>query len=67
MKNLTTFLFTHTTGDDQLNYFSGEFSSGVYEYGNSELLNVDEGNYRVIDGQLYQIKPDLPPILMDCK
>jgi hypothetical protein len=67
MKELTTYFFTHTTGEDQINYFSGEFGLSAYGINDVSLIDMEQGIYRIVDGQLYRIKTDLPPALVKCK
>jgi hypothetical protein len=67
MNELTAYLFTHTTGEDQQHYFSGEFGSTSHGFDNVTLIDIEPGSYRMIDGQLYQIKTALPPALVECK
>ena len=67
MKELITYFFAHTTGEDQLNYFSGEFGSSFHGINDVSLIDIEQGTYRIVDGQLYQIKADLPPALLESK
>ena len=67
MKEITAYLFTNTTGEDQINYFSGEFGSSLQGHNDISVIDMEQGTYRIVDGQLYQIKAELPPVLMECK
>lgn len=66
MNEFVTYMFTNTTGEDQLNYFSGEVGSSLYGTNDISLFDMEQGTYRVIDGRLYRIKHDLPPALVEC-
>lgn len=67
MSNLTKYIFTNSTGEDQMNYFTGEFSTSLQAMDVVVSKEIENGTYRIVDGELYQVKTDLPPELVECK
>jgi len=58
MNDITTYYFSYTTAEEQMNYFTGETQTTVGIH-NSAKPELNPGVYRVIDGKLCKIKSGL--------
>lgn len=60
MRDFIVEFFASTTGDDQMNYFSGETQERVKAFEGS-ARELAAGIYRVIDGELHHVISGLIP------
>jgi len=60
MKNITVEFFASTTGEDQINYFSGNVQETMKAFEGS-ARQLAPGVYRIVDGELCQIISGLSP------
>jgi hypothetical protein len=61
MSQFLSMQFSLSTGDDEINYFTGEQEVVAVEADPNAIL--PPGTYRVVDGQLYRIASSNPPVL----
>ena len=58
MTNLVYGQISYSTADDERNYFSGE-RQNIPNY--EDCSSMPEGEYRVIDGEVFRIGDGFPP------